>query len=207
MGGTLNAYTSTIRNNISEGYGGGLTNFGTANLLSHTAFSGNAANRGGGIYNDGTVATSWCTVTSNQALESSAGGGIESYGSVALAENSAVTGNTPLEILGNYTSDGSCTIGNAPGRSSVALAGMASGTSPQPRSTAGASDVTAAERDLGNAESTLYREIQAALSEDLHGITGSLSASLERMNATLYNAFTYENVPLEKYFRQRGAGD
>ena len=197
MGGTLKAYTSTIRNNSSEGCGGGLTNFGTANLLSHTALSGNSANRGGGIYNDGTLNTSWCTLSSNQASESSAGGGIESYGSVSLKENSSVTGNTPLEILGNYTADDTCTIGTTPGKSSVALAGMASGYSPQPRSTAGASDVTAAERDLGNSESPLYGEVKGALSEDLHGPGGNLSASLEGMNAALYNAFTYENVPLE----------
>jgi len=197
MGGTLNAYTSTIRNNTSEGYGGGLTNFGTANLLSHTALSGNTALRGGGIYNDGSITTSWCTVSSNQASESSAGGGIESYGSVALAENSAVTDNTPLEILGDYTTDGSCTIGTSPGRSSVALGGVASGSSPEARSTAGESDVRRAEEDLGNAGSTLYREVKDALSGDLRGISGNLSVSLEGMNATLYNAFTYENVPLE----------
>ncbi len=197
MGGTLNAYTSTIRNNISEGYGGGLTNFGTANLLSHTAFSGNSANRGGGIYNDGSITTSWCTVSSNHASESSAGGGIESYASVALAENSEVKGNTPLEILGEYTADGTCTIGTAPGRSSVALGGVASGSSPQPRSTAGDSDVRRAEEDLGNSGSLLYGEVKDALSGDLHGISGNLSVSLEGMNATLYNAFTYENVPLE----------
>ncbi|HPQ38369.1 MAG TPA: hypothetical protein PLW97_12070, partial [Synergistaceae bacterium] len=196
MGGTLNAYTSTIRNNTSEGYGGGLTNFGTANLLSHTDFSGNTANRGGGIYNDGEITTSWCTLSSNQASESSAGGGIENYGSLTLAENSAVTGNTPLEILGNYTTDGTCTIGTSPGRSSVALAGMASGSSPKARSTAGEPDVIAAEENLGNSGSSLYGEVKEALSGDLRGISGNLSASLEEMDATLYNAFTYENVPL-----------
>ncbi len=197
MGSTLNAYTSTIRNNTSEGYGGGLTNFGTANLLSHTDFSANTANRGGGIYNDGTLTTSRCTVSSNQASESSAGGGIESYGSVALAENSSVTGNSPLEILGNYTADGSCTIGTSPGRSSVALAGMASDSFPKPRSTAGEFDVTTAEEDLKDSDSTLFAAIKEALSGDLRGISGSLSASLEGMDATLYNAFAYENVPLE----------
>ncbi|HPQ38724.1 MAG TPA: hypothetical protein PLW97_13860, partial [Synergistaceae bacterium] len=85
----------------------------------------------------------------------------------------------------------------SPGRSSVALAGMASNSSPKPRSTARESDVIAAEKDLSNSGSALYGEVKEALSGDLQGISGSLSASLEGMDTTLYNAFTYENVPLE----------
>jgi len=197
-GATLTTFTSTFRNNTSAGgNGGGLANYGNASLTSHTSFSGNSASRGGGIYNSGNLSTASSTISSNQANASSAGGGIENHGLANITQSSSITGNTPLEIVGTYTTDGSCTIGTAPGKSSVALAGMASGASPQPRSTAGESDVTAAERDLGNSQSTLYEEIQTALSGDLRGIPGNLSASLQGMNATLYNAFAYENIPLE----------
>ncbi len=222
IGSTLKTLTSTIRDNTSEGYGGGLANYGTATLTLQTALSGNTALlggglanfgyvhiglltavsgntalRGGGIYNDGTLYTTVCTISSNQANTSSAGGGVENHGSANITQYSSITDNTPLEIVGTYTTDGTCTIGTAPGRSSVALGGVASGSSPQPRSTAGDSDVRRAEEDLGNSGSLLYGEVKDALSGDLHGISGNLSVSLEGMNATLYNAFTYENVPLE----------
>ncbi len=197
-GATLTTFTSTFQNNTSSGgYGGGLANYGNASLTSHTSFSGNRANRGGGIYNSGNLSTASSTISSNKANDSSGGGGVENHGSANITQYSSITGNTPLEIFGTYTTDGSCTIGTSPGRSSVALAGMASGSSPEPRSTAGESDVRLAEGDLNNSDSTLFREIRDALSGDLQGISGSLSASLEGMDATLYNAFAYENVPLE----------
>ena len=196
--GTLDFYASIMRDNSSDGYGGGLTNFGVASLYSGASLSGNSALRGGGIYNDGTVTASGCIIRSNGASESSAGGGVESYGIAFFSKKTVITGNTPLQIFGSYTTDDTCVIGTNCGRSSVALAGMASGVSPESRSTAGAADVRKAEGDLGDSGSTLFGAVKEALSHDLGGISGNLSAALEGMNATLYNAFAYENIPLEE---------
>jgi hypothetical protein len=194
---TLDFSASFMRNNSSEGYGGGLVNFGVASLYSGASLSGNTALRGGAIYNDGTITASGCLIRSNGASESSAGGGVETYGSAFFSEKTVITDNTPLQIFGSYTTDDTCVIGTNCGRSSVALAGMASGVSPEPRSTAGAADVRKAEEDLGNSGSALFEEVKEALSHDLDGISGNLSAALEGINATLYNAFAYENIPLE----------
>ena len=154
---------------------------------------------GGGILNGETLYMYGCTVENNTSKGSGGGLLLNLYTETYLAQGTRIMNNSPDQIAGSgtYTTDGNCFIGIIPGRSSVALAGMASGSSPEPRSTAGDSDVTAAERDLENSESILHEEVKEALSGDLHGITGNLSASLEGMNATLYNAFTYENVPLE----------
>ena len=169
-------------------------------LLENNINCKSTSSSGGGIANDYILFMYGCTLRNNS---STYGGGmrLSSSSQTVIAQECVLQDNTPDQISGSdgYTlvDDGTCTIGTSPGRSSVALAGMASGISPQPSSTAGASDVAAAEKDLENSQSTLYGEIKAALSGDLHGISGNLSVSLEGMNATLYNAFAYENVPLE----------
>jgi len=154
---------------------------------------------GGGILN-GEILYMYCCVVDNNKSKGSGGGLLLNlYTETYLAQGTKIKNNTPDQIAGSgtYTTDGNCYIGGNPGRSSVALAGVASGASPEARSTAGDSDVRHAEEDLGNSGSLLYGEVKDALSGDLHGISGNLSVSLEGMNATLYNAFTYENVPLE----------
>jgi len=155
----------------------------------------------GGITNGYILFMYGCTLRNNSSTRRGGGMLLSSSSQTVLAQECIIQDNTPDQIAGNngYTllDDGSNTIGTSPGRSSVALAGMASGSSPGPRSTAGESDVTAAEEDLNNSDSALYGEVKEALSGDLQGISGNLSASLEGMNATLYNAFAYENVPLE----------
>jgi len=169
-------------------------------LVENNTNSQRSSGSGGGITNGYILFMYGCTLRNNS---STYGGGMRLFSSsqTVLAQECVIQDNTPDQIAGNngYTllDDGTNTIGTSPGRSSVALAGMASGSSPGPRSTAGESDVTAAEEDLNNSDSALYGEVKEALSGDLQGISGNLSASLEGMNATLYNAFTYENVPLE----------
>ena len=156
---------------------------------------------GGGIANHGILLMYGCTVQNNKSISS--GGGLLAFSSshTILAEGCVIQDNSPDQITASENSslvdDGTNTIGTSPGRSSVALAGMASDSSPEPRSTVGESDVTAAEEDLNNSDSTLFAAIKEALSGDLRGISGNLSASLEGMDATLYNAFAYENIPLE----------
>lgn len=166
------------------------------NNVSSTRSSGS----GGGVVNGYILFMYGCTVRNNSSVY---GGGLRLYSSsqTVLGQGCVIQDNTPDQIAGNngYTliDDGTNTVGTSPGRSSVALAGMASGSSPKPRATSGEADVIVVEKDLGNSDSTLYGEVREALSGDISGISGDLAVSLEGMNASLYNAFAYENVPLE----------
>ncbi len=206
--GNLTMYNCTVRNNTANwprraaGINNEASGYSTPVLTMYNCVvkeNENYDTAGGGILNGEILYMYGCTVENNTSKGSGGGLLLNLYTETYLAQGTRIMNNAPDQIAGSgsYTTDGNCFVGIIPGRSSVALAGMASGVSPQPSSTAGASDVAAAEEDLGNSGSTLYREVKDALSGDLHGITGNLSASLEGMNATLYNAFAYENVPLE----------
>ena len=212
-GGILNAgkltmYNCTVSNNTANwprraaGINNEASGYSTPVLTMYNCMirgNENYDTAGGGILNGEILYMYGCTVENNKSKGSGGGLLLNLYTETYLAQGTKIMNNTPDQIAGSgtYTTDGFCFIGTSPGRSSVALAGMASGISPQPSSTAGESDVAAAKKDLENSQSILYGEVKAALSGDLHGITGNLSASLEGMNATLYNAFAYENVPLE----------
>ncbi len=206
--GNLTMYNCTVSDNTANwprraaGINNEASGYSTPVLTMHNCVvegNENYDTAGGGILN-GEILYMYCCVVENNKSKGSGGGLLLNiYTETYLAQGTKIKNNTPDQIAGSgtYSTDGNCYIGGAPGRSSVALGGMASGSSPEPRSTAGESDVTAAEEDLHNAGSTLYGEVKDALSGDLQGISGSLSASLEGMDATLYNAFAYENVPLE----------
>ena len=176
--------------------GGAILNRGYSLTLYRCTLEGNsAANYGGGIDNHGKLTLNIVTVKNNSA---SSGGGINNRtGSSCDMYISTITGNTPDQIVGPYTTDGHCTIGDAAGTTSVAFGGVAEGVSPEPRKTTGEADVKAVENDLGNPESTLFTAVKNALSADLGGLPGDVSAGLSGMNATLYNAFAYEGVRLE----------
>ena len=175
--------------------GGAILNRGYSLTLYRCTLDGNsAANYGGGIDNHGKLTLNIVTVKNNSA---SSGGGVNNRtGSSCDMYMSTITGNTPDQIVGAYTTDGHCTIGDAAGTSSVAFGGIPEGVSPQPRKTSGEADVTAVESDLKNPESGIFTAVKSALSADLGGLPGDVSAGLSGMNATLYNAFAYENIPL-----------
>ncbi len=174
--------------------GGAILNRGYSLTLYRCTLEGNsAANYGGGIDNHGKLTLNIVTVKNNSA---SSGGGINNRtGSSCDMYISTITGNTPDQIVGPYTTDGHCTIGDAAGTTSVAFGGVAEGVSPQPRKITGEADVTTVENDLKNPESSIFTAVKNALRAD--GIPGDVSAGLSGMNATLYNAFAYENVRLE----------
>ena len=175
--------------------GGAILNRGYSLTLYRCTLDGNsAADYGGGIDNHGKLTLNIVTVKNNSA---SSGGGVNNRtGSSCDMYMSTITGNTPDQIVGAYTTDGHCTIGDAAGTSSVAFGGIPEGVSPQPRKTSGEADVTAVESDLKNPESGIFTAVKSALSADLGGLPGDVSAGLSGMNATLYNAFAYENIPL-----------
>ena len=184
-GGGINVATGTatmkdcvVRGNSATASGGGMENGGEVNLI-NCIVSDNTAAGGGGI-NVHTYKTSvYDTVIAN------------------LKGQTKVYSNTPDQILGPYTADGTCMVGSSSGTASVAFGGVVEGVSPQPRKTSGEADVTAVESDLKNPESGIFTAVKSALSADLGGLPGDVSAGLSGMNATLYNAFAYENVRLE----------
>lgn len=171
-------------------HGGALRNRGTLRLEGCTVQNSSTLNyNGGGLANEGTLTLSGCTVQNNRALGSLAcGGGVSNSGSLRLENRCTVQNNSPENLYGSYSSDGTNQIGSAPGRSSLALGGQASGSAPVPRSTLGEPDAAALSRDLKNPDSPVALDVRRALSDDLGG--GTLG------NATLYDAFAYENVPL-----------
>ncbi|HOO88122.1 MAG TPA: hypothetical protein PK442_10490, partial [Synergistales bacterium] len=184
-----------IRGGNAAESGGAILNRGYSLTLYRCTLDGNsAANYGGGIDNHGKLTLNIVTVKNNSA---SSGGGIKNRtGSSCDMYMSTITGNTPDQIVGAYTTDGHCTIGDSAGTASVAFGGIPEGVSPKPRKTSGEADVTTVENNLKKPESSLFAAVKSALAADLGGLTGDVSAGLSGMNATLYDAFAYEDVPL-----------
>ena len=158
----------------------------------------------GGIYNGvkGTLTMGRCTVHNNH--NSNLGGGMYlSTSSIAtnLTDYCVVTENSPDNIHcsynASYTTDSTCTIGNSPNESATAFAGYAGDAEPQPRSIADDPDVTAVENALADSGSDLFATVEAALSGDLNGTSGSVTAALAGITASLYYANTFEDVALE----------
>jgi hypothetical protein len=96
---TLNLFTCTLYQNVSDGNGGGaIYNNGTLNISGSSIYSNRAAEGfGGGIYNDtsGSVAIVSTSITSNNAVD---GGGIFNKGAFSMSGgsleyNTAGTGN------------------------------------------------------------------------------------------------------------------
>jgi hypothetical protein len=91
---------------ISDGAGGGIFNYHNSHLtLTGVLVTGNTANLGGGIYNQGTlILNDGTAVTANTAVDWNSqpaqGGGIRSTGSVIHNEGSSVSGNTPDDCYG-----------------------------------------------------------------------------------------------------------
>ena len=94
-GGTLVLMNSTVSTNISSDKGGGIYNAGTLTAANST-ISGNQAVNGGGIYNEfgSTLTFTNVTVSNNQASSPMGGGGIYDEPAVsATFGNSIIAGN------------------------------------------------------------------------------------------------------------------
>jgi hypothetical protein len=93
--GTLQVTTSTLKQNASSGWGGGIHNEpgSFVSLANSTVTSNTTVNGGGGLHNDGTMTVSYSTVNGNTA---GLGGGIKNFGPQSLVTivNSTITGNT-----------------------------------------------------------------------------------------------------------------
>ncbi|GDY29739.1 hypothetical protein [Gandjariella thermophila] len=94
-GGSATFTRSRIDGNSAGGVGGGIGGVGVAPklTLTHSWVTGNIAEFGAGLMNDGTATLDHTTVSGNTATGVNArGGGIENDGTLAL-DNSTVTGN------------------------------------------------------------------------------------------------------------------
>ncbi len=97
----------TIQNNITstDGYGGGIYNYGTLTIsggsITGNGYSSNTVYvaKGGGIYNCGTLNISGGTIQTNKATAS--GGGIYQGGTINMSGNPTVTSNSVSNAANN----------------------------------------------------------------------------------------------------------
>ena len=196
--------TSTVQGRHAGGIINAATSYNSPVLTMHNCTvegNSNPATYGGGIFNGHKLFMYGSTVRNNSSKGSGGGIYLNLFSETTLAQSCVVTGNSPDQIVGpgqygTLSVDDTCTVGDAPGAKSLALSGAAEGSDPEPRSTSGESDVKAVENELRNGESDLFKSVRGHLEADLGGLPGEASASLASMNATLYNAFAYEDVPL-----------
>ncbi len=196
--------TSTVQSRHAGGIINAATPYDSPVLTMHNCTvegNSNPATYGGGIFNGHKLFMYGSTVRNNSSKGSGGGIYLNLFSETTLAQSCVVKGNTPDQIVGpgqygTLSVDGTCTVGDAPGSKSFSLSGAAEGSDPEPRSTAGESDVKAVENELRNSGSDLFKSVEGHLEADLGGLPGEASASLASMNATLYNAFAYEDVPL-----------
>jgi len=193
----LTATNCTFSGNQAALDGGGLCVEGYSDLkVTGCAFSENEARRGGGILTRSKfiLAVKDSVISGNSASE---GGGIHiARDSSCSLSGCTIRNNREDEINGDYTSDGTNTIGNTPNKNATAFSGYAGDTEPEPRSIADDPDVTAVENALADSGSDLFAAVEAALSGDLNGTSGSVTAALSGLTASLYYANTFEDVAL-----------
>ena len=218
--GTLTMNSCTLTNNTNFlAFGSAVTNvflgggFHTFVTLTGCTIENNdvAGSLGGAIYNGDILAMSNTKICNNttgkgSGLLSREGGGLYlgCRSNTTLTNGCRVTGNDPSPLYQEityfstpvFTYDDTCIIGDAPNKSATAFAGYAGETEPEPRSIADDPDVTAVENALADSGSDLFAAVEAALSGDLNGTSGSVTAALSGLTASLYYANTFEDVPL-----------
>ena len=211
--GTLTMENCTVQNNTAWMRGGGVMNncgsLGsmtlknctiTGNTVTGTTYNGGDSGAGGGVHNEsGVLKMIGCTVTNNRASSQyGVGGGIRStsLGKTSLSA-CTVKSNTPDNISGEYSSDGTNTIGNSPNKSATAFSGFAGETAPEPRSIIDDVDVAEVKRKLTDSGSDLFAAVSRALSSDLGRTPDGTSATLAGLTTSLYYANTFENVGVE----------
>ena len=103
--GILNLTSSTVSNNITTGWGGGIfIYYGASMSLSGSLITGNQAWVGGGILNAGALTTTDTTIRANTAGQTGLGSGRGGAGIVSLSgtvtlNNTTVSGNNILGML------------------------------------------------------------------------------------------------------------
>ena len=182
----------TISNNRTASWGGGIMNYwGTVDMEKCTIAGNYAGDNGGGVCNAGKLTLTRCVVTGNSTGRT-VGGGIMSFSKAEdtrIKDKSVIKDNTPEQISGAYKADSDCTLGTNPNRSATAFSGYSGETEPEPRSIVGDADVAQVKNALADPASGLFASVRTALSNDLSGLSGDMTASL-------YYANTFENVTI-----------
>jgi hypothetical protein len=202
LSGTVEIYDSSISGNSGH-FGGGIYGRNGSITLQDSSVTGNTAGAfGGGVYCfKGSVTLRTSRITDNSLTADYYGGGLcLSSSTASLLVGTVIRGNAPDQIFSpagsSWTSDGTCTVGDAPNKSARTFSGYAGETEPEPRSIVGDSDVAAVKTALANPQSGLYAVIEQALATDLGKSIPEKSTSLAGMAATLYDANTFEDVTL-----------
>jgi len=125
IGGRVSISKSTVKENVTNYWGGGIFQEGGDLVITNSTFSANSASKGGGLYNTGCSSTQTTldikhsTFAHNIASDSSEGGGLQYMGEVNI-QNSLVTLNSNqdcgisqcsssnVSVAGSVDSDGSC---------------------------------------------------------------------------------------------------
>jgi len=182
-------------------FGGGIYCKNGSITVRDSSVSGNRAGAfGGGIYCfKGSVTLQTSRITDNSLTADYYGGGLcLSSSSASLLVETVIRGNAPDQIWSpapsSWTSDGTCTVGDAPNKSATAFSGFVGDAEPKPRSIADDPDVVEVEDALDDSGSTLFRIIEETLSGDLGGASGDVTAALAGITTSLYYANTFENV-------------
>ena len=103
-GGMLTMSGGTITGNTSNAGGGGVVNYGTANITGGTIHNNHATTRGGGIWNNSTLSIGEATITGN--LADIDGGGIWNSGTLSIFYGTSITENTCKSDGGGIWSSG-----------------------------------------------------------------------------------------------------
>ncbi len=173
LSGSVAIYDSSVSDN--EGYfGGGIYGKNGSITLQDSSVTGNTAGTfGGGIYCfKGSVTLRTSRITDNSLTADYYGGGLcLSSSTASLLVETVISGNAPDQIWSpapsSWTSDGTCTVGDAPNRSATAFSGYSGDAEPEPRSIIDDADVAEVKTALANPESALYGAIEQALAADL----------------------------------------
>ncbi|MEW5826244.1 MAG: choice-of-anchor Q domain-containing protein [Candidatus Bipolaricaulota bacterium] len=114
VGATATLVDCTVRANratLALAEGGGISNYGTLDVLDSRVCDNIAQGSGGGVENDGTLALTRCTIEGNRVVEDQAfGAGIANYDGTATATDCTIEGN---RADGPWSEGGG--VGNADG--------------------------------------------------------------------------------------------
>ena len=202
LSGTVVIEDSDVSGN--EGYfGGGVYIKNGSAAIQESSVSANTAGAfGGGVYCfKGSVTLQTSRITDNSLKADYYGGGLcLSSSTASLLVETVIRGNAPDQIWSpapsSWTSDGTCTVGDAPNKSATALSGYSGEKEPQQRSIVGDADVATVKNALADPKSAIYAAVERALAADLGKTVEGKAATLAGMAATLYAANTFEDVAL-----------
>ena len=104
-----------LTGNYSSAFGGGIYNLNGVLSVDDSVLSGNSAPVGGGIFNQGTLTVTGCTLSGNSATDPTRGGGAiaNDANRTATVTGSTLTGNSAVNHGGGIDTEGTLTLSNS----------------------------------------------------------------------------------------------